>query len=485
MKKFISLLITAAILTAIVAIMPLTVSASENSETTLAPPADADWSEEHENWWIAFKTLEHVDNLYYHFILYKDNEEIHSEFIRYTHIPDFTYTHGASEFIHESGDYYFKLAGVAEYNHNSESVMGEYAVSSTRTYTRPDGTMGHPTNLRWEVRDDKIRAVWDTPVNFKRYPDSRNDTYWFELYRVGMTRPHFRSWRFGVAWTELDANKGFNVGNGDYYFRVMALSGDVDSFPNSVFSANSPVFRFTDVVENIDELLNDLFNGVESGGIDIDDARDSLSDLNKFELAASMQNDAGVLGGIQNLEEIYTEEMGITVGATVAQSIADVLNPDDISIIGAGLNSTTPGANMNLQFSAPDVERHVDGNWYKNYVQFNIDLDGRNTLAGTLLDVPVQITMPIPAGVLAERFVILHYHANGTYDAIYPTIKGNMATFTVTRFSVFVFANEVDESEIIVVPPTGLGDYGGFAVVAVVLIGISAGLWVYSRRRKA
>ena len=35
------------------------------------------------------------------------------------------------------------------------------------------------------------------------------------------------------------------------------------------------------------------------------------------------------------------------------------------------------------------------------------------------------------------------------------------------------------------VPPTGLGDVRGFGVVAVVLVGVSAGLWGYSRRRRA
>lgn len=70
-----------------------------------------------------------------------------------------------------------------------------------------------------------------------------------------------------------------------------------------------------------------------------------------------------------------------------------------------------------------------------------------NDVTMSLLKIPVTITMPIPAELMEEDLVILHYASDGSVtEVIYPTINGEDKTFTfaVTHFSTFVLANEKD-----------------------------------------
>ena len=43
---------------------------------------------------------------------------------------------------------------------------------------------------------------------------------------------------------------------------------------------------------------------------------------------------------------------------------------------------------------------------------------------------------------------ILHYHNDGSYEAIWPHISGGTASFTLTSFSTFAFANKIEASDL-------------------------------------
>ncbi len=43
---------------------------------------------------------------------------------------------------------------------------------------------------------------------------------------------------------------------------------------------------------------------------------------------------------------------------------------------------------------------------------------------------------------------ILHHHNDGSYEAIWPHISGGTASFTLTSFSTFAFANKIEASDL-------------------------------------
>ncbi|MCL2109071.1 MAG: hypothetical protein FWH20_06975 [Oscillospiraceae bacterium] len=234
MRKFISLFITVTMLAAITAIMPLTASAED-----LAMPANPRWNENYQAIFDTHDTAEYANG--HHIKLYKDDELI---FQSGYGVDKGTMTVGINPYINESGVYYFEVAGVLhwQYLDSPYNVMSEFAASPIKTYTRPDTTLGHPTNLRWEQDDDTIYAAWDAPDDFSFL---NGDTYQLELYRVGTTE--FVGGGVSISDTRVTFRQGEGLdAPGDYYFRVRTLSGVLDDFANSEYSPNSPIFTLSD-----------------------------------------------------------------------------------------------------------------------------------------------------------------------------------------------------------------------------------------------
>ena len=53
----------------------------------------------------------------------------------------------------------------------------------------------------------------------------------------------------------------------------------------------------------------------------------------------------------------------------------------------------------------------------------------------------------IPVGE-PRNLQILHHHNDGSYEAIWPHISGGTASFTLTSFSTFAFANKIEASDL-------------------------------------
>lgn len=375
--------------------------------------------------------------------LYKDGQEVD-----YAHWHGVLGEHISIEMTPEmnaSGTYYFTVEAVGRNGFTNSGV----ATSGTYTYNKPNQSLGVPTNLQWKVDNDAIMATWDTPANA-----DPNDTYYVQLYRDG--RKHTAVWGFTDNQIDFDSEHDIN-GDGTYTFTVRAISSRIEQMANSPESAPSPEYLFGGVIAGIKDKLNNILEDLTSGG-SISDALTVVKDLMTSELASAMQADKGVLNSIKDLEDRYKAAENITVSSSVASDISDRLDASKISVVGAALNAQGANQQMSLNFKKPDEEQVIDESQYKNWVQFSIDLDG--TADSSRLEVPVQITMPIPTGVFAERLVILHYHQDGSYETIWPSINGDgTATFTVTSFSTFVFANEVEDA--VVRNNSGSGSSGG------------------------
>jgi len=114
---------------------------------------------------------------------------------------------------------------------------------------------------------------------------------------------------------------------------------------------------------------------------------------------------------------------------------------DEISVVGAGLNAAA-GQEVRLEVSVPAEKEYVSDQHYANSVQLDIRLK-REGESVHELDIPVTITLPVPKGLDAKRLVILHYSEDGSFETVNCRDSGNgMVTFTVSRFSTFVFAEQ-------------------------------------------
>ena len=160
-----------------------------------------------------------------------------------------------------------------------------------------------------------------------------------------------------------------------------------------------------------------------------------------------MQTDSKTQELVKELESRYTEEKNISVQAPeVSEDAASYVDAQRIKMVGAGLNAAE-GSNVQLTVGIPQKQEYISDKHYKNTVQLAIELKNNDTSVHELA-VPITITMPIPAGLDANRLAILHYHENGSVESV--TLKNNgdgTVTFTVTNFSTFVFAEKAEATD--------------------------------------
>ena len=162
------------------------------------------------------------------------------------------------------------------------------------------------------------------------------------------------------------------------------------------------------------------------------------------EIAVAMQTDANVLNQVKELEQIYTEQKGVTVAAPVVTEAAGaLLDASRVSIAGAGLNAADASA-ISLQVDVAKPENRVDvpSNRYAGSVQLDISLKNGETSLHEL-KMPVTITMPVPAGLSVGKLTIVHYSQDGQGEDVSFRDNGDgTVTFTVTHFSTFLFGEK-------------------------------------------
>ena len=264
-------------------------------------------------------------------------------------------------------------------------------------------------------------------------------------------------------------------GLGQYKVQARAISGNIAEVANSDLSGlfdcepsvisslpldMTPVYGNNNVTpeepvitpsttvsdEKAAEIKNSLQN-IVSNNNNATDAVASIKDSeNKEELGAAMQQDSSVAQLMSSIEKDYLKENNITVSKNIATKVNTFMDPNAISVVGAGLNVAS--GNVALDVSVPN--KWVDlGRKYNNYnnLQFEIKLVGDNLAEHGKLAVPVLITMPIPKGLNANNLEIIHCKTDGTYERIAPKNNGNgTISFAVTEFSTFAFVSPAETS---------------------------------------
>lgn len=271
---------------------------------------------------------------------------------------------------------------------------------------------------------------------------------------------------------DIDGN---SCGLGQYKVQARAISGNIDEVANSYLSYlpdcepsvisslpldMTPVYGNNNVTpeepvitpsttvsdEKVAEIKNSLQN-IISNNTNATDAVASIKDSeNKEELGAAMQQDSSVAQLMSSIEKDYLKENNITVSKNIATKVNTFMDPNAISVVGAGLNVAS--GNVALDVSVPN--KWVDlGRKYNNYnnLQFEIKLVGDNLAEHGKLAVPVLITMPIPKGLTSSNLEIIHCKTDGTYERIAPKNNGDgTISFAVTEFSTFAFVSPAETS---------------------------------------
>lgn len=204
-------------------------------------------------------------------------------------------------------------------------------------------------------------------------------------------------------------------------------------------------------------------------------AKNQIEDLSKDTLVELMK-DTAFVEKVALIEDALLNMENSKYLKPTADSTSALIDKTKISIIGALMNV---GEGVQTTLSVADAKDVTAPAGYFNAVALDIKLlAGEDELKD--LRIPVEITMPIPAGVSTENLVILHYHDGATEPVIITPVAsadGKMMTFVVDGFSTFVVANQ---GASVTSPITG--DMFATSMVCAILV-LAVGVVVFVKRR--
>lgn len=330
----------------------------------------------------------------------------------------------------ESGTYTFTVKALGN---DQDITDSEIATSAAYEYQRPAAQLETPTNLRW----DGATAYWDAVDGADSYlitwyyAESANGE-WIE---AGSTR--------GLQATNIPLEDWIltDHGEGYYAFAIRALSDRVLDICPSELSARSAIYSTDGATVSVSESLDQILGNIDNSSMTVDDAVEAVKELDTEELRVAMEADSSS-DGVNSKIDALEEKTGITVSTSVG---ADVdIDGTKVSLTGAALNADADTDSVTFHITKPSQDAVVPGT-YANAVQFDFQLNGAAQEANGEFAVPIKIKMPIPAGITPEKLRILHYTVNGQLEeVIFPSITQEndiyYATFVVTHFSPFVFA---------------------------------------------
>ena len=413
------------------------------------------------------KRIDQTANLW---VRNEENDYDHSQINRVDFLSKFN----------DSGAYQITMKAVpTEKSTYFESDTSE--LSEEMNYVKPDNHLDVPTvkphaTLPGVFEISNLNGAIGCTMELY-YDQGSNGATWIQ---VGTGTSAFGKTATQDKITYYDFRKLINssssqYGLGQYKLQARAISGNIAEVANSDLSGlfdcepsvisslpldMTPVYNNNNVTpedpvitpsttvsdEKAAEIKNSLQN-IVSNNNNATDAVASIKDSeNKEELGAAMQQDSSVAQLMSSIEKDYLKENNITVSKNIATKVNTFMDPNAISVVGAGLNVAS--GNVALDVSVPN--KWVDlGRKYNNYnnLQFEIKLVGDNLAEHGKLAVPVLITMPIPKGLNANNLEIIHCKTDGTYERIAPKNNGNgTISFAVTEFSTFAFVSPAETS---------------------------------------
>lgn len=341
--------------------------------------------------------------------------------------------------INESGSYVVTVKAIGGKTTGDSAEIE----SAAYVYEMPEEKLGISTKVWWTAKEGETLPTvinWNPVPGAGGYditlvPSEGTTRYGRTVYNTGNNLATSEDWAYRIKSLNTEAGKPLS-----YTVTVRALAGNIEVVANANENevAISDAYDTSDVMEEIKDDLSaataeDVLDVIAQTGIDT--------------VAAAMQTDKEVLEQMDELEKQYAAANKIQVEAPEVTHPA--LNAEKISVVGAGINAVT-GGSVHLNFSkvAAGEEKNINEKLYQNAVQVSITLDSKDAQQEEIvtgsLKCPIAITMLPPSGIDLDKLVILHYHADGTYEYIYPANNADgTITFSVTSFSTFVFAEIV------------------------------------------
>ena len=367
-----------------------------------------------------------------------------------------------------SGTYYYTVQAMAD---GTQYRNSDIARSANWQFAAPTAKLPVPTGLSW-TEDGKMTVA---------APDNPNalGTMFYIYIRDESAKGYDGvpdGWRFAGSTSSRDFTAAIydyalqTGGSGYYAFRVRYLSGDVTQIRTGAWSGLSEPRWFGDGDPGTppdvpsDNPLDDALSDIEkldqnasaaAKQAAVETAEAALKETGAQTLKENLLTDTEGSGTTQKLIEKAEELKGNKAQPKAATDGLDAAAQQQLTqmaqgteIVGAGLNTDADSVELRIGKPDPDANLVVPAQ-YGNAVEIKMDLfaNGENITAGHQeLDVPVKITMPVPAGINPEFLVILHHRADGTINEILrPHIfRGgdgkDYATFVISSFSDFTFA---------------------------------------------
>lgn len=406
-------------------------------KTKLAAPTKAYWGNNFTACWTTVPGAQgHYD------IQVLCNNEVIEEFGLSTHEGEETTSWDFAGDIEKSGSYQFKVRASNDYDPDLTEAS-DWISSAVKEYTRPEAQLG-TTKGYWDTTKPGIfhfsgvkdAFIYEFSVYYKQAIDS-------DMRRVNIRIGHRNGDTSGKDLTEDFTNVIGRNGEGLYAVKIRALSSDLDTIANGKTGEMSDFYSTSDTAATVNKELSEALKNPSASA-----ALETITNtVLKDSLKTAMQTDSKTQELVKELESRYTQEKKISVqDPEVSEDAASYVDAQRIAMVGAGLNAAE-GSNVQLTVGIPQKQEYISDKHYKNTVQLAIELKNNDTSVHELA-VPITITMPIPAGLDANRLAILHYHENGSVESV--TLKNNgdgTVTFTVTNFSTFVFAEKAEATD--------------------------------------
>ena len=362
---------------------------------------------------------------------------IHKEWTDYGSQYSFDYDSSRLSWLTlESGSYYFTVTSKGD---NTQYCDSDTAVSDIWEYVQPSAQVDICTNLSWNWPNIQFDPPADNSglggysarfyyaASADEEPTSISDFITFDP-EIALFIPDFYIQQYGTGY---------------YYYSIQTISDNIEVACHSEWSEMSPAYNLTEASESIETQLDNIM--ASSDNMTDAEIRESVQALDTTELKAAMdadQDNTGVVADIAALEE----EVGGAAPVEVRDDAAD-FDASQITVIGANLNNASSSEPITLVIDKPE-EDHVLDAAYNNSVAVSFSMDLENVEDPENLEVPVKIIMPVPETINPDFLVILHYHANGTVEEIFPHIyKENgqyYASFVLTSFSDFIMTQPAD-----------------------------------------
>ena len=358
--------------------------------------------------------------------------------------PAGTYDIDWADAINESGSYRFYMKA-AENDQDQDKDKGAISEKSPEfKYTRPSQVLATPTGLAWS-KDKPGTATWQAVPYAKGYQ--------VELQKGD---------EMVVGYFPSDTEYDFSKDMGDstdknYYFKVRALSTNINVYANGDYSELSEGFDGSTIDPSKDKTNpktpEDTKNSIDAATTpaQAESALDAyIGNTDAQALALKMQTSTEEKQKIADLEESYKSKAKVSVANNIT---APEIDSSKVKIIGAGLNaSANSSVSFNISKTDESAKKAIDTDLYKNIIQFDMNLSNASKVSNDgKLAIPVEITMPVPAGMKPDiTLKILHFHhSDDGFDIITPRFNSDgTISFTITHFSTFGFIDGLSVGDI-------------------------------------